>query len=108
VNLGTLLRTLGERQAGAEGLVTLAAARQAYERALEVLTRTTDVNGWAITQVNLGGLEVIIGDLGGGRVAYHRAIGHYRAALQVYTEGVYQRSVLSNLAIAERKAAAAP
>ena len=106
-NLGNLLRTFGERQAGEEGLATLAAARKAFEMALELRTRATDPQGWAVTRNNLGMLELTIGDRGGGRAAYQRAIGHYRAALEVFTEGEYRRLVLENIAIAEAYAAAA-
>jgi tetratricopeptide (TPR) repeat protein len=66
VNLGLVLTSLGERQAGTQGLATLAEARQAFERALEVITRATDAQRWAVTQMNLGNVLRQLGERQGG------------------------------------------
>jgi hypothetical protein len=53
-NLGIALRSLGERQGGAEGMRRLAEAVEALRQALTVRTRDDLPQQWAITQNNLG------------------------------------------------------
>ena len=57
-NLGTALRTLGEREDGTERLEQAVAA---YRAALDVRTRERVPLDWAATQNNLGGALQTLG-----------------------------------------------
>jgi tetratricopeptide (TPR) repeat protein len=86
--LGNVLRNLGERQAWAEGLESLTAARAAYDRALQVRTRATNPQGWAEVQVNLGIVLFRLGEWQAGAegvASFTAARAAYDRALEVFT-----------------------
>ncbi|MEZ6023564.1 MAG: hypothetical protein R3C16_09200 [Hyphomonadaceae bacterium] len=85
MKLGNVLLLLGVRQEDTiEVLVTLLAARAAFESALEVKTPAADALGWAAMQVNLGIVLGLLGEhqdgperlaaLAASRAAYERAL----------------------------------
>jgi hypothetical protein len=87
-NLGIALRAQGERPGGAAGAELLARAVAAYEAALTVRTRDTMQAQWAMTQNNLGLVFWVrwqqATERAEQRAHAQAAIGHYRAALEVF------------------------
>ena len=81
-NLGTVLRSLGDRESGT---VRLEEAATAYRAALEVYTREAMPTDWAATQNNLGNVLQSLGERESGTVRLEAAAAAYRAALEVYT-----------------------
>ena len=81
-DLGTALKTLGERESGTarlEGAVTT------YRAALEVRTRDKLPLDWATTQNNLGNALKTLGERESGTARLEEAVTAYRAALEVRT-----------------------
>lgn len=77
-NLGTALRSLGERESGTERL------EEAVE-ALKEFTRERVPFDWAGTQYNLGSALTSLGARESGTKRLEEAIAAYREALQEYT-----------------------
>ena len=106
-NLGIALWDQGTRASGAESQRLLAEAVTAYRAALEVYTRTTLPQGWAMTQVGLGNALLDQGTPVTGAESQRllaEAVTAYRAALEVFTrEGFpsYWAMVRSNIVEAQ-------
>jgi tetratricopeptide (TPR) repeat protein len=87
-NLGSALRTLGERTGGTEGVRLLDDAVTAYRHALSVYSRADMPADWATTQNNLGAALAAQGQRIAGSEGlrlFDEAITAYRAALTVHT-----------------------
>ena len=78
-NLGTALRTLGERESGTARLEEAVAA---YRAALEERTRERVPLDWALTQTNLGTALQTLGERESGTARLEEAVAAYRAALE--------------------------
>jgi tetratricopeptide (TPR) repeat protein len=78
-NLGSALRSLGERELGTASLQQAVAA---YHAALEELTRERVPLDWAMTQNNLGNALRMLGEREGGTILLKQAIAAYNAALK--------------------------
>jgi len=88
-NLGTALQEKAARANRAEITMLLTQAIAAYRAALEVYTRDTMPQAWAITQNNLGNALLNQGQLvidGDGVVYWTQAVKAYYAALEVRTQ----------------------
>jgi tetratricopeptide (TPR) repeat protein len=81
-NLGSALRTLGERESGA---LRLEEAVMAFRTALKEYTRDRVPLDWAATQNNLGNALQTLGERESGMAQLDRAVTAYRAALEEYT-----------------------
>src|SRR5712691_11126673 len=81
-NLGTALKTLGEREGESSRLED---AISAYRAALTVLTRERASIEWAATQNNLGNALQTLGQRESGTARLEEAVAAYRAALQERT-----------------------
>ena len=81
-NLGTALRSLGERESGT---ARLEQAVEAYRAALEERTRERVPLDWAMTQNNLGTALQSLGERESGTARLEQAVEAYRAALQEWT-----------------------
>jgi len=86
-NLGHARLALGLRQTGSEAEDTIASARRAYAAALEDATPERDLTTWSQIQYNLGHLENVIGDRGGGERSYRAARRHYQAIVEAGVGG---------------------
>ena len=83
-NLGIVLRNLGARRDGQDGIDALTEAEAAYRQALEVYTRKDFPIDWAMTQSNLGPLCGSLFDKTGDRQPLSRGIEAVEGALEVY------------------------
>jgi tetratricopeptide (TPR) repeat protein len=84
MNLGTALRTLGERESGTARLEEAVAA---YRAALEERTRDRVPLDWAMTQHNLGNALSTLGEREAGTALMEDAVTAYDAALEVFVSG---------------------
>ena len=103
-NLGSALAEKGSRIAGAAGISLLAQAVAAYRQALEVRTRSSLPQGWAMTQTNLGSVLAQqgyrISGAEGTKLLGEAAVA-FRQALEVYTRSEQPQRwaiVVNNLA----------
>jgi tetratricopeptide (TPR) repeat protein len=83
VNLGTALRTLGERETGT---ARLEAAVAAYTDALKENTRDQAPREWGMTQNNLGNALRALGERERGTARLEAAIAAFGEALKVRTQ----------------------
>jgi tetratricopeptide (TPR) repeat protein len=81
-NLGTVLRTLGEREAGT---ARLEKAVLAFHAALEECTRERDALAWALIQGSLGEALQALGGREAGTARLEEAVAAYRLALEERT-----------------------
>src|SRR5262249_24169775 len=79
VNLGSALRTLGERESGTAKLEEAVAA---YREALKERSRERDPLQWADTQNSLGLALTELGERGSGTAKLEEAIAAFREALK--------------------------
>lgn len=106
-NLGGALQTQGTRTAGAECTALLEQAVTAYRAALEVRTRETHPEQWAMTQNNLANALEIQGSRTAGpegAALLAQSIAASRAALEVRTRQAHPvdwAETQENLALAE-------
>jgi tetratricopeptide (TPR) repeat protein len=77
-NLGTALRTLGERESGTARLEEAVAA---YRAALQEWTRERAPLDWAMAQNNLGRALTVLGERESGTARLEEAVAAYRGAL---------------------------
>jgi tetratricopeptide (TPR) repeat protein len=81
-NLGTALKTLGERESGTE---TLQKAVEAFHEALKEYTRERVPLQWTVTQNNLGTALETLGERESGTETLEKAVEAYREALKERT-----------------------
>ena len=82
------LTTLGERVGGEQGMTWLKQAIDAYDAALDIVTRDTMPAGWADTQMHRAIALSILGERAGGELGMtwlREAIDAYDAALEIRT-----------------------
>ena len=81
-NLGSALKTLGEREGGTARLEEAVAG---YRAALEEQMRERVPLNWAMTHNNLGNALATLGEHESGTARLEEAVGAYRSALQEWT-----------------------